>query len=372
MKKKIIEVTAMAVVVGWNYNQSKNNKCFMIKKKYLILFMLFSFFIISCNDQKKGYTDSLSCQSEHLYAKILNDTFMLASPKGLFLWDSLLVVIDARCGNNLFYMFSSSDGAFLKSGGKKGEGPGEVANPSNAYLNSEGILSYWDLNKSRIVRYSINGLLSGSESYYSEFHFGGELMLTSFLDIIALKNGYLYNGNTDRHIGIYGMDSSLDSPVLPDVPSREIDRAIMNKCHWAIAPDEKRMVRATSIGGIVQSYTVESDRVEECWSKLFFPPVYKLVEGVKPAWISWCEDSQMGFDNLYVTDQHIYLLLNGKFAKNKPFANEVLVMDWNGNIEKKFIFDKTVKTIAVDEDKRVIYATTCGFDVEATIVIFPF
>ena len=190
--------------------------------------------------------------------------------------------------------------------------------------------------------------------------------------MIALKNGYLYNGNTDRHIGVYATDSYVDSPILPDVSSPEIARAIMNKSHWAMTPDEKKMVRATSIGGIVQCYTVENNEVEEYWTKLFFPPIYKLVEGAKPVWITWCEESQMGFDNLYVTNQYVYLLLNGRFAKDKPFANEVLVMDWNGNIKKKFILDRTVKTIAVDEDKKVIYATTCGFDVEANIVIFSF
>lgn len=66
------------------------------------------------------------------------------------------------------------------------------------------------------------------------------------------------------------------------------------------------------------------------------------------------------------------MLLNGKCAKDKPFANEVLVMDWSGNIIKKFILDRTVKTIAVDEDKRIIYGITCGFDVEASIVAFPY
>lgn len=146
----------------------------------------------------------------------------------------------------------------------------------------------------------------------------------------------------------------------------------MNKSHWAITPDEKKIVRATSIGGVVQCYTIEGNEVKEGWSKLFFPPIYKLVEGAKPAWITWCEDSQMGFDNLYVTNQYIYLLLNGKFAKDKPFANEVLVMDWSGNIIKRYVLDKTVNAIAVDENKRIIYATVCGFDSEANIVVFPF
>ncbi len=342
-----------------------------MNKKNILLLVLCVLFV-SCNEHTMGYKDSLSCPSNKLYAKILNDSSILASPKQLFLWDSLLLVVDKRCGDNLFYLFSTSDGAFLKGGGKKGEGPGEVLSPDNAHLNSEGILSYWDINKHRMIRYNINELLLGTEEYFTEYSLDRTQKSTSILDAIALKQGYLYNGNTDKHIGIYGSDSYVDSPILPDVPSVEISRAIMNRVHWEVAPDEKKMLRATSIGGIVQCCTIEENEVEECWSKMYFPPIYKLVEGVKPAWITWCEDSQMGFDNLYVTNQYVYLLLNGKFAKDKPFANEILVMDWNGNLIEKFILDKFINTIAVDEERQIIYATTCGFDVEANIVVFPF
>lgn len=343
-----------------------------MNKYFSILVLCCSLFVISCNEHKVGYEDSLSCPSENLYAEILNDSSILASPKQLFLWDSLLVVADKRCGDNLFYLFSTSDGSLLKGGGKKGEGPGEVLSPDKAHLSSDGILSYWDINKSRIIRYDIDKLLSGIEQYFSEYFLDQQQASAAFLDVIALQQKYLYNGNTEKHIGIYPSAFYADSPSLPDIPSAEISRAIMNKAHWEVAPNEERVVCATTIGGIVQCYTIGDDGIKECWSKKFFPPVYKIVEGAKPAWITWCEDSQMGFDNLYVTKQHIYLLLNGKFAKDKPFANEILVMDWDGNIIKKFVLDKYVKTMAIDEVNRNIYAITCGFDVEADIVVFTF
>lgn len=344
----------------------------MLKRINILLIVLLFLFIVSCENHKNGYTDSLSCQNIYLHAKTLNDSTILAAPKKCFLWDSLLLVMDARCGDNLFYVFSTFDGAFLKGGGKKGEGPGEVIAPSDTHLSSEGVLSYWDINKNKMVKYNIGKLLSNSEQYFKEITLEGERKLDSFLDVIALKKGYLYNGNMNRYIGVFGTENYVDAPDLPNIPSLEISRAIMNKSHWAVAPNEKKMVRATSIGGIVECYKIEDNKVEEHWSKLFFPPIYKLLEGVSPAWITWCEDSQMGFDNLYVTDQCIYLLLNGKLAKEKPFANEILVMDWKGNLIKKFILDKTVKTIAVDEEKKIIYATTSGFDVEANIITFSF
>lgn len=344
-----------------------------MKYIYITFFTLFALFVSSCKEHTMGgYKDSLSCPNESLYAKALNNNFILASPRQLFLWDSLLVVIDKRNNDNLFYLFSTHNGTFLKGGGKKGEGPGEVLSPHNAHLSNKGTLSFWDINKDQIIEYNINELLSGTEKYYHEHSLSRTESSTTFLDVIALNSQYLYNGNSNKHIGIYGLDSYIDSPILPDVPSMEISRAIMNKAHWEIAPNKNKMLRATSIGGIVQCYTIKENKIEECWNKKFFPPIYKLVEGVKPTWITWCKESQMGFDNLYVTDQYIYLLLNGKFAKDKPFANEILIMDWNGNLKKKFILNKTISTIAVDEKKQIIYATTCGFDIDPSIVMFPF
>ena len=80
--------------------------------------------------------------------------------------------------------------------------------------------------------------------------------------------------------------------------------------------------------------------------------------------------SQIGFENLYVTNRYIYLLLNGKTARDKPFSNEVLVMDWNGTIVNKYQLNCFVKSIAVDEKNEIMYAITCGLDEDAKIVSF--
>lgn len=328
--------------------------------------------ITSCdNHGKEEYADSMLCESEHLSSEILNDNFIFASPKKLLLSDTLLLALDTRCGDHLFYAFSASKGTFLKGGGKKGEGPGEVIFPKNAHLRNQSLLSYWDMDKREIVQYDIKKLLADSTVYFSTLKLDKQIT-DPLLDVIPLAEGYLYNGNGDKHIGLTKCSSHLEAPDLPGTPSTEINRAIMNKAHWALSPNEKRLIRATPIGGIVQCFSLKENQLEQLWIKLYFPPIYKLVEGVIPTWITWCEDSQMGFDDLYVTDHHVYLLLNGKFARERPFANEILVLDWDGNLERKFILDKTVNTIAVDETKKLIYATSCGMGTEPHIITFHF
>lgn len=340
--------------------------------KYIILFLLlFPLLVTSCAESKGGYKDTMTCPVDSLQSEMLNDSFMLARPQKLFLADSLLIVADATCGDNLFYVFRASDGSFLKGGGRRGEAPGEVLSFDKIHLDSQKRVVYWDMYKSKLIFYDIKELLSDSVRYFTETALNrGEVQNTSLLDVIPLESGYLYNGNTVYHIGFYGTSNSIDAPLLPDIPSLEIARAIMNRSCLEVSPDGKLAVQSTLIGGVVRCYNLDSLRVKEKWLKLFFPPVYKVVEGANPTWITWKQESQMGFEDLCVTNRHVYLLLNGKFAKDKPYANEILVMDWDGNVIKKYQLDCDIKTMAVDESNGFVYGITCGFDTEANIVRF--
>lgn len=338
---------------------------------YYLLFIGILGATVSCTRKGEGYADEISCNVVRLKSQVLNDTFILASPTKLFLLDSLLVVADTECGSNLFYVFSS-DGCFLKGGGKKGEGPGEVLSPEKVHVAEGRALSYWDGYKSKLIRYDVGKLMCDSQ-YVSEFSINRlQVPETALLDVIPLEDCYLYNGNTGYHIGIIPDKSHVDAPLLPDVPSVELSRAVMNQGYWEVSPDGKKLVRVTYIGGIVRCCEVAGNMIQEKWIKLFFPPVYKIVQGAKPVWITWKPESQMGFEDVCVTEQSVYLLFNGRFAKDEPFANEVVEMDWDGNIRRKFQLDKTVNTIAVDERNKVIYAVTCSFDADPSLVSFRY
>ena len=327
---------------------------------------------VSCNNQDNEYNDNMtSCPIDSLHSEILNNSFILAKPTAIFVCDSTLIVTDSHCGDNLFYTFRATDGSFLKGGGKKGEAPGEVLNPEKVHINNQGILSYWDIYKRKFIHYDIHAFLKDSTQYFSESTLEyKQAKNIQILDAIKTRNGSIYNGNSEQNIGIYPANRYLDAPSLPGVSSKELCRAVMNRGHLEVSPDCKHAIRATPIGGIVQCFDIDNQTVREKWLKLFFPPIFKLAKGAKPAWITWKPETQMGFEDLQATDQAAYLLLNGKFAKDEPYANEVLVIDWDGNVTKKYVLDQTVKSIAVNETQNVLYAITCGFDVEPNIVRF--
>lgn len=327
-------------------------------------------FISSCKE-KGQYSDSLSCSNiDSLKSKNFNDSFVFASPKALFVFDSLLIVCDTRCGDNLFYIFNKNSGEFLKTGGEKGEGPGELLSPGKPHLDKDGFLSYWDVNKSKVITYDLKKIVANNKNTqcFSELAVRKGDTFTSYLDVLPLANTYLYNGNNNKHLGIGGSESYSSCPELPEISSEEERWSIMNYSHLALSPNQKYAVQATSIGGIVQGFEIGKNEIKEKFLKLYFPPQYKLVKGVKPAWIKWYDESRMGFDNICATDNHVFLLLNGKLAKEKPFSNEVLVMNWDGEIEQKYVLDKTVKAISIDEKENAIYAISISFDSEPKLI----
>lgn len=336
---------------------------------YLFLAMIFLFTEVACDDENM-YVDSLNSPTvDSIHMRVLNDEFLLADPHNIYVEDSLLIVTDSHCGEGLFHVFDKATGHHLKSGGTKGEGPGELLHPFETHMNSRGEISYWDMYKYKIVRYDLRRLLSDIDDYYMEtpVERSGDY---SILDALQLANGsVLYNGNNERHIGLLNAGFCLDCPMVPGIDDVEERWSLMNKAHWAVSPDEKHFVRATAIGGILRGYEISKDTIVECFSKFYFEPVYGLAQGADPAWVTWVEETRLGFDNVFVTNQCIYALLNGRQAKEEPFAYEILVIDWQGNILRKMVLDCTVNSIAVDEEAKKLYAIRCGFDSNPYVLI---
>lgn len=347
----------------------------MNKRKIRIqcLFVLAILLICSCQ-KKEGYiTELLDCDEiQYLKSEIINDSFVFASPKALLSYDSLLIVVDTRLNDSAFHLFRKSDGGFIKSGGCKGEGPGGLLMPGAPFVSQTGVLSFWDMYKSKVVGYDLKEITTGGkEPYFSEYPIKKEDTFTTYLEVMPLSNGrYLYNGNTHKHLGIIGSDSYVSCPVLPGIISQEEVWSVMNYSKMALSPDRKHFVQATYIGGVVRGFEISDNKVKEKFLNLYFAPRYELVDGAKPAWIKWCDESRMGFESVCATNDYIYLLLNGKEARERPFANEILVMDWKGHIIRKMKLDRTVKAIAVDEAANTIYAISAGFNTGPSLLLF--
>lgn len=347
----------------------------MNKRKIRIKYLLIFATLLFCSCQKKeGYTaDLLNCDEiQYLKSEIINDSFVFASPKAILSNDSLLIVVDTRLNDSIFHLFRKSDGRFIQSGGCKGEGLGELLMPGTPFISQTGVLSFWDMYKSKVVGYDLKEIIADrQETGFSEYPIKKEDAFTSYLEVVPLSSGrYLYNGNNNKHLGIMGSDSYVSCPVLPEITLQEELWSVMNYSKMALSPDQKHFVQATYIGGVVRGFEISGNKVKEKFLNLYFAPRYELVDGAKPAWIKWCDESRMGFESVCATNDYIYLLLNGKCARERPFANEILVMDWNGNIIKRMKLDRTVKAITVDEAANTIYAISAGFNTDPSLLLF--
>lgn len=113
------------------------------------------------------------------------------------------------------------------------------------------------MNKKKLVQYNIKQLLSDSDYATEILLEKNQSLSASLLDVIDLNGMFVYNGNTEWHLGIYSSTSYVDALQLPDIPSIELCRAIMNRGYWEAAPDGSKLVRITYIGGIVQCYEID-------------------------------------------------------------------------------------------------------------------
>ena len=333
----------------------------------VLLGCLLAFLLLSCSRTQEGYTDSLDCPvAGELHFQVLNDSFPLAYPSDIFVIGNTLVVADAECGDNLFYVFDKESGEFIKGGGKKGEGPGEVISPAfNAHPDHRGGISYWDKAKSKVFLYQIDSLLSGATDYVTEIPLPRISNLVKN-DALTLSDGVLYTnlfplGETEEKIFLAksGSNASVPCPTVPEIASEEEGWNIMAQAHWEVSPDEKHLVLATSIGGIVQGYALDgSNDPQAIFSRHYFKPIYDLAQGTVPAWVIWTDDTRLGFWDISLSNRYAYLLFDGKVAKDNQegIVNEVRIMDMEGHWAGKWILDKSVHCIAVDEEGKKLYA----------------
>lgn len=69
------------------------------------------------------------------------------------------------------------------------------------------------------------------------------------------------------------------------------------------------------------------------------------------------DENIWGFEDIYVTDNYIYTLHNGKTTEENPyFSKSIKVFDWLGNPIIEYNVGVDMRCLAVDEIEKKIYA----------------
>ena len=258
--------------------------------------------------------------------------------------------------------------SFLSGNG--GEGPEEMLSAETFQFNSPDSIYALDANKMQISRWAVS---AGNRSATRQEVIPLDKSLVRSLDFYATDSCFLipdylgehrywqvdYNGKPVKSIGKIPTEKDFareNHPALAQAWRSFID----------YNPHNGILAMVTQLGESIEIYNTK----ENTHTVLYGPngePQFKSVKGEGfPTGI-------MGFSDIKVTDKHIYTVFHGVKFKDKLASYQrgekpedggryIYVFDLKGNPIQKYILDKPIYGIDVNEKTKTIIATCVESD----------
>ncbi len=268
---------------------------------------------------------------------VLNDTFLFSYPLQIELIDSMLLVLD-NVNNNFFHLFTLK-GIPVKSFGEKGQGPADFINVGAFNLSEDGKNMYaYDSSMRKIVKYDVSSFLKDSlKSEVMQVNYGSlphSEVPTIIYDMLSLKDSdFLVKANhKDLRFGLLkdGKITQLYnsfSDCLNTNNEEEVWSVFCSNTKTKLKPDRTKMLNATYLGGILELFDLDENcRLSLNKTLYIYEPKYGIAEGAIPAYVVSNETTQIGFEDVYATNNSIYALLHNRGSEALP--SEITVFSW--------------------------------------------
>lgn len=325
--------------------------------------------LVACSPKK---TESLHYEpfpepsrQQSYRAQIFNNTYAFTYPSNMILTDSLLIVQDNVNQEYAYHAFSRKTGDFLYSFGRKGRGPGEIITPGDMVTidNRNHLLVTWDANRKKQVRYRLPGHTGDSIFFDSE----STILSTKGYNIsdIMANNGEYYAIGYIYPLRFGKLDKDSIRLLYSDYPQLteddEANRSVWNYVSLVrMSPKGDRIVAATYVGTALEILSVRQDSIQSQRIRAVNPPIFRIVDGVKPKWVGLIDETIIGFIDIRVSDRFIYANLS-----NQPLTEEgcdgsesIWIFDWDANPAGKMNLDRYIETFCVDEADGTVYAAS--------------
>ncbi|MDD6209784.1 MAG: BF3164 family lipoprotein [Bacteroidales bacterium] len=256
----------------------------------------------------------------------------------------------------------------------RGAGPGEAAYVNGPTAVDNNIIAAIDINTGNLFKCNIKQALKDS-AYQPQIHKLPEnarslIMAVSDTFMIATglyKEGkYMYYSFPDDTYNFF-----LDYAPFPgyDDMSLETQNILFRNNMLEIRPDKKAFACVNINCGMLDICNIDGKKIEEVKNICYYYPKVHIDEG-KTASVAYARDNDMGFEDVEVTNDYIYVLFSGrKYSEEGADAftcHNLLVFDWTGNPVKAYELDIPLTYISYDEKERAIYGI--GYNPEAVLV----
>lgn len=333
--------------------------------KYIFLYQLLLLFVfnLSCSSQegikeqseiiiKADRFESLRIPSIQPSNELENS---ILSPMGIYVQDSLLIVIEQSSRDELIKLFNVDDLRLLNSFGAKGEGPYEFSDSPTILqpeLIKENTLELFDWDKKRILGISLDSLFNADElvTHY-EFLLPPEVIDAQEAGKIA-DNLYVASGFLSQGYVAFINENTLEISYIPFDKINELENSTVQKRKWFF-----NVWPAINISH--QKIVLGMERFNKILIYNFDGTLYKSIrfEKFEPDFTAELEDIPYYYTRVLTTEKYIYAAWLGKSAteiealmnRGEAPKSEIHVFDWDGNPVKRLILeDNFVSTFTID------------------------
>ncbi|WP_292268908.1 BF3164 family lipoprotein [Butyricimonas sp.] len=226
--------------------------------------------------------------------------------------------------------------------------------------NDEGVILY-DCFQDNVVEYFTEGdklqtrsveLLEGQKHLVAAR--GRDFIISTGL----YENGrYLY---TPREGEARYFLSYPDLPDLPDL-TEKMKAILYASSVLRVRPDGMRFVCADMYSGVIDFCCVGNGSIELVNRLCLHMPDIRLI-GKKQPKICYTRDSRMGFTDVAVAEDLVYVLYSGKSyreaGKDFTSCDTLMVFDWDGNLQNTYNLEHGVTGISYEVGENVLYAVS--------------
>ena len=346
-------------------------------------------FLASCRGQEQNLLDFNPPVFPKTEQKVVSPLFnnFLFKPNGTIEDMGDFMVIKHFYENYYLHLFEKETGAYIKSFGSYGRGPGELLTPpilrSNedksklyAFQCGNGMRDYWTYRIEDIVHERLT--LPVREEKITFQPMEGERNPGSAINFLAWQDKRLFERRRLHRFEVYDTIGNVLClyDKYPTVRLNKVsDTTAFHDSYLsaaiALKPDMSRFVIASNIGCILEIFTVDtSGKIEKETEKRFYPPVFTVNKNLMPDYYI-SGQTILGIDVLSVTDDFIYAKYFGKkYISGEPESyqtNTIAVFDWYGNPIRCYILDWAIECIFVDAKRNRCYLE--GINAEDEILL---
>lgn len=338
----------------------------------LSLWLVLAGMFTGCTQAGKAGGEPVPADSLKGEQVALTESVWMQYPYRVCVEDSVAVIFDLNADSCFCHLFTYPGFHFIASFAPKGEGPEEIVSASMARFIDKNSLGILDMSGRKLAVYE--GLDAHSVPRLRRvITFTEDVPMP--LDFLPLPDSTLlipdYLG--EARFCIAGYDGHLLRKAamisLSDTATLHKNApAVAQAWRSFLAIDRagKRVVAVTQLGDVLDTYAVGSGmRAEAHVVGRDGEPVFQVTpEGYGIP--SGC----MGYWDVQVTDSCIYALYDGTTFKEiaqsagmgKQGGTSLRVFSREGNLLRRYVFDRPLSGIYVDEARHLLWATDVNTD----------